>query len=192
MRKRLIVLLWLGLYVLCLWLAVRAAAEAQQISPGASLRYVQALRSDQVMKARAYAQSEQNEGGIFATFWTENESSVQAAASQRTIQEVCSIGFYGAASAAYAANYLYGTAPGDGDTSQCSVSISLAWDLWGSTDVLGQILTLDPDTENADTEMKRKAIQQAANKLNDTIPDALWNTDDEEMMLKLRGKQQYK
>lgn len=40
--------------------------------------------------------------------------------------------------------------------------------------------------------MKRKAIQQAANKLNDTIPDALWNTDDEEMMLKLRGKQQYK
>ena len=47
-------------------------------------------------------------------------------------------------------------------------------------------------TKNADTEMKRKAIQQAANKLNDTIPDALWNTDDEEMMLKLRGKQQYK
>ena len=44
----------------------------------------------------------------------------------------------------------------------------------------------------ADTEMKRKAIQQAANKLNDTIPDVLWNTDDEEMMLKLRGKQQYK
>lgn len=45
---------------------------------------------------------------------------------------------------------------------------------------------------HADTEMKRKAIQQAANKLDDTIPDALWNTDDEEMMLKLRGKQQYK
>ena len=45
---------------------------------------------------------------------------------------------------------------------------------------------------HADTEMKRKAIQQAANKLNDTIPDALWNMDDEEMMLKLRGKQQYK
>ena len=44
----------------------------------------------------------------------------------------------------------------------------------------------------AEEEMKRKAIQQAANKLNDTIPDALWNTDDEEMMLKLRGKQQYK
>ena len=39
---------------------------------------------------------------------------------------------------------------------------------------------------HADTEMKRKAIQQAANKLNDTIPDALWNTDDEEMMLKLK------
>ena len=36
---------------------------------------------------------------------------------------------------------------------------------------------------HADTEMKRKAIQQAANKLNDTIPDALWNTDDEEIII---------
>lgn len=45
---------------------------------------------------------------------------------------------------------------------------------------------------HADTEMKRKAIRQAANKLDNTIPEALWDTDDEEMMLKLRGKQQYK
>lgn len=40
----------------------------------------------------------------------------------------------------------------------------------------------------ADTEMKRKAIQQATNNSNNTIPDAIWNSDDEEMMLKLRGK----
>ena len=40
----------------------------------------------------------------------------------------------------------------------------------------------------ADTEMKRKAIQQATNNSNNTIPDAIWDTDDEEMMLKLRGK----
>lgn len=149
MRRRWTALLWLGVYGLCLWFAVQAAAEAQRISPGVSLRYTQALRSDQVIKARAYTQSEQNKDGLFATFWTENESSVQAAASQRTVQGVCSIGFYGAASAAYAAEYLYGTAPGDGDTGQCAVSLSLAWALWGSTDVLGQTVTLDPGTEHA-------------------------------------------
>lgn len=41
---------------------------------------------------------------------------------------------------------------------------------------------------HADTEMKRKAIQQATNNSNNTIPEAIWNTDDKEMMLKLRGK----
>ena len=54
MRKRLIVLLWLGLYVLCLWLAVRAAAEAQQISPDnhisikslADFAYLQPIREE--------------------------------------------------------------------------------------------------------------------------------------------------
>ena len=149
MRKRWIALLWLGVYGLCLWFAVQAAAEAQQISPGVSLRYTQALRSDQVIKARTYTQSEQNKDGIFATFWAENARAAQAAASQRTVQDVCSMGVYVAASAAYAAEYLYGTAPGDGDTGQCAVSLSLAWALWGSTDVLGQTVTLDPGTEHA-------------------------------------------
>lgn len=41
---------------------------------------------------------------------------------------------------------------------------------------------------HADTEMKRKAIQQATNNSINTIPDAIWNAEDEEMMLKLRGK----
>lgn len=149
MRRRWTALLWLGGYGLCLWFAVQAAAEAQQISPGVSLRYTQALRSDQVIKARAYTQSEQNKDGLFATFWAEDARAVQAAASQRTVQDVCSMGVYGAASAAYAAEYLYGTAPGDGDTGQCAVSLSLAWALWGSTDVLGQTVTLDPGTEHA-------------------------------------------
>lgn len=40
----------------------------------------------------------------------------------------------------------------------------------------------------ADTEMKRKAIKQATNNSENTIPDAIWNTNDEEMMLKLKGK----
>lgn len=40
----------------------------------------------------------------------------------------------------------------------------------------------------ADTEMKRKAIQKASKLTNGTIPEAVWNLDDENMMNKLRGK----
>ena len=39
----------------------------------------------------------------------------------------------------------------------------------------------------ADTEMKRKAIQKANSTTPHTIPDAIWNTDDKEMMRKLAG-----
>ena len=39
----------------------------------------------------------------------------------------------------------------------------------------------------ADTEMKRKAIQKANSTTPHTIPDAIWDTDDKEMMRKLAG-----
>ena len=39
----------------------------------------------------------------------------------------------------------------------------------------------------ADTEMKRKAIQKANSTTLYTIPDAIWNTDDKEMIRKLAG-----
>ena len=144
-------LICLGMYCLCLWLAVQTVEKVRQISPGVSLRYTQALTGEQVKKAQTYIKSSQNTDGLMVTFWEETQVAVRSPVSTRTCTDVCSIGFCGTAHDAYGASYVVGTAPGSGDTSQCAVSTALAWQLFGSTDILEQALTLDPDTEDART-----------------------------------------
>lgn len=115
------------------------------------MRYAQALTGEQVKKAQTYIKSSQNTDGLMVTFWEETQVAVRSPVSTRTCTDVCSIGFCGTAHDAYGASYVVGTAPGSGDTSQCAVSTALAWQLFGSTDILEQALTLDPDTEDART-----------------------------------------
>lgn len=52
MSRRLMSLICLGMYCLCLWLAVQTVEKVRQISPGVSLRYAQALTGEQVKKAQ--------------------------------------------------------------------------------------------------------------------------------------------
>ena len=151
MSRKLMSLICLGMYCLCLWLAVQTVEKVRQISPGVSLRYTQALTGEQVKKAQTYIKSSQNTDGLMVTFWEETQVAVRSPVSTRTCTDVCSIGFCGTAHDAYGASYVVGTAPGSGDTSQCAVSTALAWQLFGSTDILEQALTLDPDTEDART-----------------------------------------
>lgn len=151
MSRRLMSLICLGMYCLCLWLAVQTVEKVRQISPGVSLRYAQALTGEQVKKAQTYIKSSQNTDGLMVTFWEETQVAVRSPVSTRTCTDVCSIGFCGTAHDAYGASYVVGTAPGSSDTSQCAVSTALAWQLFGSTDILEQALTLDPDTEDART-----------------------------------------
>ena len=151
MSRKLMSLICLGMYCLCLWLAVQTVEKVRQISPGVSLRYTQALTGEQVIKAQTYIKSSQNTDGLMVTFWEETQVAVRSPVSTRTCTDVCSIGFCGTAHDAYGASYVVGTAPGSGDTSQCAVSTALAWQLFGSTDILEQALTLDPDTEDART-----------------------------------------
>ena len=54
MSRRLMSLICLGMYCLCLWLAVQTVEKVRQISPGVSLRYAQALTGEQVKKAQTY------------------------------------------------------------------------------------------------------------------------------------------
>ena len=60
MSRRLMSLICLGMYCLCLWLAVQTVEKVRQISPGVSLRYAQALTGEQVKKAQTYIKSSQN------------------------------------------------------------------------------------------------------------------------------------
>lgn len=51
MSRKLMSLICLGMYCLCLWLAVQTVEKVRQISPGVSLRYTQALTGEQVKKS---------------------------------------------------------------------------------------------------------------------------------------------
>ena len=151
MRRQITAVICLGMYCLCLWFAVQAVENVKQISPGVSLRYAQPLTGEQVKKAQTSIKSGQNTEGLMVTFWCEGQMSVRSPVSTRSCTDVCSIGFCGSADAAYGANYIAGTAPGDGDTSQCAISTALAWQLFGGTDILGQLLVLNPGVEDAKT-----------------------------------------
>ena len=112
MSRRLMSLICLGMYCLCLWLAVQTVEKVRQISPGVSLRYAQALTGEQVKKAQTYIKSSQNTDGLMVTFWEETQVAVRSPVSTRTCTDVCSIGFCGTAHDAYGASYVVGTAPG--------------------------------------------------------------------------------
>ena len=103
-------LICLGMYCLCLWLAVQTVEKVRQISPGVSLRYTQALTGEQVKKAQTYIKSSQNTDGLMVTFWEETQVAVRSPVSTRTCTDVCSIGFCGTAHDAYGASYVVGTA----------------------------------------------------------------------------------
>lgn len=97
MSRKLMSLICLGMYCLCLWLAVQTVEKVRQISPGVSLRYTQALTGEQVKKAQTYIKSSQNTDGLMVTFWEETQVAVRSPVSTRTCTDVCSIGFCGTA-----------------------------------------------------------------------------------------------
>ncbi len=78
MSRRLMSLICLGMYCLCLWLAVQTVEKVRQISPGVSLRYTQALTGEQVKKAQTYIKSSQNTDGLMVTFWEETQVAVRS------------------------------------------------------------------------------------------------------------------
>lgn len=89
MSRRLMSLICLGMYCLCLWLAVQTVEKVRQISPGVSLRYAQALTGEQVKKAQTYIKSSQNTDGLMVTFWEETQVAVRSPVSTRTCTDVC-------------------------------------------------------------------------------------------------------
>ncbi len=89
-------------------------------------------------------------GGNFATFWTENES-LQALPPVNGPFQYAALDFMGIGGIG---KYQYGTAPGDGDTSQCS-SVSLGR-IYGAVRMLRT--NNWTDTENARVGLKYVAF----------------------------------
>ena len=138
--KQLIVgsLLWCVLSVLLALGALNVNAISQY--PPISLRYDTPFSGQAAYQARVYSIEHSDEKPFWPTFW--HETQLQVESEYGSIKTVC-IFFSGDAALVWPAQYLGGTAPGVTDGIGCSVSSSLAWKLWGGSDIIGKTVEID-------------------------------------------------
>ncbi len=144
MKHRKISWLWLlAAFVLVsmqLFLQARAVRIARQ-NPALGVRFAAILTAEQFSAARTYQQSEANTQGIAASYWGSSRAAVCASLGHTAEDTLC-IGYNGMANDCLPADYVQGTAPGAAGQ-QCAISTVLAWQLFGSSDILGQTITLN-------------------------------------------------
>jgi len=112
------------------------ASSMRRFSP-VSVRYDEPFSGQAAYQLRRHS-IEQNL--FWPTFWHEKEAEIKS--DMRSINAPSLI-FSGDASLVWHANYLNGAAPGVTDGNGCAVSSTLAFALWGGSDVVGQSVTVD-------------------------------------------------
>ena len=144
MKHRKISYPWLAAVVVLLafqlFLQARAVRIARQ-NPTLGVQFAAPLTAEQLNAATAYQQSDANTQGVTASFWGSSSATVRTDLGHTADDTLC-IGYAGTAADCLPADYVQGTAPGIFGR-QCAVSTVLAWQLFGSTDILGQTVTLD-------------------------------------------------
>lgn len=135
--------LWLAaavlLVVLQLFLQRHAALVAAQ-NPVLAVQFSAPITAQQLSAAREWEQSPANTQGIYATYWGSTTASV-ATELGRAADGVTCIGFNGNAADCLPVHYRQGTGPG-AVGQRCAVSTGLAWALFGSYNVVGQVVNL--------------------------------------------------
>jgi len=129
------------------WLLLAAAAWAAFLLAGrtalagdlVTLRYADELPEQAVNAAAEYVDPD----GITVSFVGEKRRTVTAAGGTRRAEGVRAVGYKGNAMDCLPMEYSAGTAPGAGDGYGCAVSSELAWRLFGSTEAVGGVLTLE-------------------------------------------------
>lgn len=120
---------------LCLWAGKTAAAY-----PTTSLRFEQALETSQITRALEFQESKQNARAVSVSFWGQNQQDLFAS-NGRSVQNAVCIGYCGNAEDCLPVTYTFGCAPGVLGMG-CGVSETLADALFGSSNVVGQTVTL--------------------------------------------------
>lgn len=167
-------MLWLGLCFLLLLTAFGQAQWLAEIYPAQSLRYATPLSAQQVETALRYATSEKNAAQIYPSFWSEKATASLHAKGFRTEHtvEAMAISFRGEAAVCYPASFVRGGYPGSGDTFGCAVSQELAWQLWGSNDVLGQNVVWQSRTYTVcGVFVGKDAVMMAGARLGESFPN---------------------
>lgn len=125
------------LLLLFVFQMARSSGHFENLYSTVSLRYTWQLSESQVDKALSYASDAAS--SVYPTFWLEEEREIIASPN---ILYVTAIGYYGDFSLVWPADFICGAYPGELEKNVCAVSATLAWDLWGSTDIIGQTLEL--------------------------------------------------
>ena len=108
-----------------------------------SLRYEPDISGKTAYAARQYSIEHADENPFWPTFWREERVSLSV---EYAKADVDGIFFSGNAMLVWPARYLAGAAPGVTDGAGVALSDSLAWTLFGSTDVVGMEVKLDEET----------------------------------------------
>lgn len=125
-----------GLQLLLQFRAVRMARQY----PTLGVEFAAPLTAEQVTAANTWQQSDANTNAITASYWGSTQATVSTALGHTT--DTTCIGYAGTAADCLPADYVQGSAPG-AVGQQCAVSTELAWQLFGSNDILGQTVTLN-------------------------------------------------
>jgi hypothetical protein len=104
------------------------------------LRYDTPVSGQAAYNARIYAIGQGGEDVFWPAFWHETEARLSIG--HKNTDAACIL-FSGDAALVWPARYLTGAAPGVTDAAGCAVSFALAWELWGSTDVVGKPVDVD-------------------------------------------------
>lgn len=127
-------LLWLVFGVLL----ATGFAQARTIAqfPTMSLRYSTPITGVQAYQARQHAIAQES---FWPTFWHQHTSNIRDT-------QVNSISFAGDGGLVWPATYIAGTVPSSVDRVGVAVSAPLAFELWGSTDIVGMEVEIDQVT----------------------------------------------
>jgi hypothetical protein len=112
------------------------SARLTELCPSISLRYDTPLTAEQVEWSGAYTAEY---GAPYLTFWTESQTFVSVEDMGASAAQIL---YNGNSDISYPVTYRNGNAPGM-DQNACSISASLAWELWGSDRVVGMTLKID-------------------------------------------------
>ena len=117
-------------------LSFSLSAQLNELCPSISLRYDAPLTEKQVEWSRAYSEEY---GAPYLTFWTESQTFVSI---ENMGTSAAQILYNGNSGFSYPVTYRHGGSPGI-DITACSISVPLAWELWGSDRVVGMTLQID-------------------------------------------------
>ena len=139
-------LAWGLLSLLCLIMAFSASRQLQEMYPAFGLRYRSLITEQQVESVEKYQEElrEDGDGAIGATFWKQERRTVSTPRAQ---VEADTVFFYGSGADCYGAGFIEGGMPGAGDAAGCAISEQTAWELFGSTQVIGLKVALTAPDE---------------------------------------------